>query len=160
MIDPARSWFEIIELPLRTVARTRTVKGKLIDVKEQIFDRTSERIASLVYNTWLCRYPRCRNVIYDNGSEFKLNFEDLCDSYGLKRKPTTIKNPQANAILERVHQVLMNMLRTAQLDMAETVTASDIDTFIHDVAHGPCAQRTAQYLKPPQVPQYLDRICY
>ena len=28
----------------------------------------------------------------------------------------------------------MNMLRTAHLDMAETVTASDIDTFIHDVA--------------------------
>ena len=134
MIDPASSWFEIVELPLRTVARTRTVMGKLKNVEEQIFDKTSERISRLVYNTWLCRYPRCRTVIYDNGSEFKLNFEDLCDSYGLKRKPTTIKNPQANAILERVHQVLMNMLRTAALDMAETVSPSDIDTYIHDAA--------------------------
>ena len=35
--------------------------------------------------------------------------------------------------------------------MAETVTASDIYAYIHDVAHGPFAQRTTQYLKPPQV---------
>ena len=33
-------------------------------------------------------------------------------------------------ILERVHQVLMTMLRTAELDMAATVTPSDIDTFL------------------------------
>ena len=40
------------------------------------------------------------------GSEFKLNFKYLCDSYGIKRKPTTIKNPQANVMLEHIHQVL------------------------------------------------------
>ncbi len=73
-------------------------------------------------------------MIYDNGSEFKLDFKYLCESYGITRKPTTVRNPQANAILERVHQVLMNMLRTAELDMAETVKASDIDAFIHDAA--------------------------
>ena len=41
-----------------------------------------------------------------NGSEFKLHFEALCKSYGIKCKPTSGKNPQANAILERVHQVI------------------------------------------------------
>ena len=25
----------------------------------------------------------------DNGSEFKLHFEALCDSYGIKRKPVS-----------------------------------------------------------------------
>jgi transposase InsO family protein len=59
--------------------------------------------------------------MYNNGSEVKLHFEHLCDSYGIKRKPTTVKNPQANAILERVHQVLGQMLRTAGLDMADSV---------------------------------------
>jgi hypothetical protein len=48
------------------------------------------------------------------GSEFKLHFQTLCDSYGLKRKPTSTKNPQANAIQERVHKVLMTMARTAE----------------------------------------------
>ena len=33
-------------------------------------------------------------------------------------------------ILERVHQVLMMMFCTAELDMAKTLTPSDIDTFL------------------------------
>jgi hypothetical protein len=41
-----------------------------------------------------------------------------------------IKNPQANAICERVHQVLGTMMRTAELDMADSVYPADIDTFI------------------------------
>jgi hypothetical protein len=41
-------------------------------------------------------------------------------------------NPQANAILEHIHAVLGNMLRTSELDMAKTVKASDIDIFLSD----------------------------
>jgi hypothetical protein len=98
--------------------------------KENYFDKTSTMISHLVNKTWFSRYPRCQHIIYDNGSEFKLHFETLCDSYGVKRKPTSVKNPQANAILERVHQVIMTMLRTAEIDMADTVAPSDIDTFL------------------------------
>ena len=36
----------------------------------------------------------------------------------------------ANAILERVHQVIMTMLCTAEIDMADSVATSDIDTFL------------------------------
>ena len=66
--------------------------------------------------------------------QFKLHFEALCDTYGIKHKPTSVKNPQANAILERVHQVIMAMLHTAEIDMADSVDASDIDTFLTNVA--------------------------
>ena len=83
---------------------------------------------------WFSHYPPCQKIIYDNGSEFKLNFKTLCDSYSLKRKPTSIKTPQANAILERMHQVIMTMLRTAELDMADTVAPSDISDFLMDAA--------------------------
>ena len=44
------------------------------------------------------------------------------------------KNPQANAILEQVHQVIMVMLRTAKIDMEDSVDISDIDTFLTNVA--------------------------
>jgi hypothetical protein len=54
--------------------------------------------------------------------------------YGIKRKPTSVKNPQANAILEHIHGVLGNMLRTSKLNMAESVKASDIDAFLSDAA--------------------------
>jgi hypothetical protein len=54
--------------------------------------------------------------------------------YGIKHKPTSVKNPQATAILERIHAVLGNMLRTSKLDMVELVKASDINVFLSDAA--------------------------
>jgi hypothetical protein len=40
------------------------------------------------------------------------------DSYGIKRVPTTIKNPAANMV-ERVHQTLGNLLRVYELEEYE-----------------------------------------
>ena len=82
----------------------------------------------------MCRYPCPVEIIYDNGSEFKLYFRELCDSYSIKRKPTTVKNPRANAVLERVHGILGNMMQTAGLDMSETVSDEMVDSFIDAVA--------------------------
>jgi hypothetical protein len=58
----------------------------------------------------------------------------LCDSFGLKREPTSVKNPQGNAILERIHQTLANMMRTAELDMVDTADPSDVADFLNDAA--------------------------
>ncbi len=90
MIDPASSWFKIVELPLVKRLWTTNVNGKELLQSEDSFDKSSDRVAKLVNKTWLSRYPRCRYMIYNNGSEFKLHFEHLCDSYGIKRKPTTV----------------------------------------------------------------------
>ena len=38
------------------------------------------------------------------------------NEYGIKAKPITVRNPQANAIVERVHQVIGNMIRTFELE--------------------------------------------
>ena len=44
-------------------------------------------------------------------------FKDmLTNGYGIKRKPITVRNPQANAILERIHHVIANMIRTFDLE--------------------------------------------
>jgi len=101
-------------------------------------DKSSDQIARFVDNIWLCRYPRCRYLIYDNVSEFKLHFETLCDSYGIQHKPTRIKNPKANAICERDHQILRTMMRTSEIDMANSVEPADIDTFIDNTAWAFC----------------------
>ena len=135
MIDPASSWFEIVELPVADYSTMgNKSQNKPTKDKDAFFDKSSAMISTLVDKTWFSRYPRCQHIIYDNGSEFKLHFEALCDSYGIKRKPTSVKNPQANAILERVHQVLMSMLRTAEIDMANSVAPSDIDAFLTNAA--------------------------
>jgi len=93
MIDPASSWLKVVEFPMITRLTTKKVNGKERTFEEEIFDKSSDRISRLVNKIWLCRYPRCCYLIYDNGLELKLHFETLYDSYGIKRKPTTIKNP-------------------------------------------------------------------
>ena len=46
----------------------------------------------------------------------------LTYDYGITRKPITARNPQANAILERVHQTIGNILRTFQINNSELDT--------------------------------------
>jgi hypothetical protein len=60
-------------------------------------------------------------------SSFTLKLYVTCE-------PTSIKNPQANAILECVHQVLMTMARTTEKDMADTVEPSNVADFLTNAA--------------------------
>ena len=136
MIDPATSWFEIVELPNVDCTYVRDNKEEIVEV---IIDKSYACVSQLFNKSWLSRYPRSKNVIYDNGSEFKLHFKSLCDSYGLKRKPTTIKNPQANAILERIHAVIADMIRTSGLDMQETCTPQMVDELLTNIAWAVCS---------------------
>jgi hypothetical protein len=129
MIDPASSWFEIAELPVVKQLHQQKVNGKELLIADEIFDKTSERIATLVNKTWLCRYPQCCHLIYDTGSEFKLHFEYLCELYSITRKPTMV-----DGILEHVHQVLGQMLHTAELDMANSVTPDEDNVFLDNAA--------------------------
>ncbi len=97
MINPATSWFKIVELPSMHQLKTIAIKGTESSIVEEIFNKSSDCIAQLVNKNWLSRYPCCRYLIYNNGSEFKMIFEYLCEPYGIKGKPTTVKNPQANS---------------------------------------------------------------
>jgi hypothetical protein len=138
MINPATSWFEIVELPTVRVTVHKAGKGKKTTCLDCTKD-TSAQISNLVYKRWFSRYPRCQYMICDNGSEFKLHFHALCKTYGIKRKLTSIKNPTVNAILERIHAVFTNILCIAKLDMAELVNASDIHIFLSDAAWAICS---------------------
>ena len=74
--------------------------------------KTSFHITKLFDTHWLCRYPRPHRVIYDSGGEFAgLEFQELLHSCGIKKKPITVKNPQANSIIENVHLTMADMLR-------------------------------------------------
>ena len=57
-----------------------------------------------------------------------MEFQELLASYGIKKKPITVKNPQANAIIENVHLTMGDMLRTEQLFILD-----EQDTWIDEV---------------------------
>jgi transposase InsO family protein len=96
MIDPASGWFEI----------------------HQYDDKRAITVANIVEQEWFSRYPWPTQVTFDRGGEFiGSEFKQmLINDYGIKRKPITVRNPQANAIVERIHQVIANMIRTFELE--------------------------------------------
>ena len=52
-------------------------------------------------------------VIHDPGTEFiGYHFQHMLQRNGIRARSTTVKNPQANAICERMHQTVGNTLRT------------------------------------------------
>ena len=79
-------------------------------------NKHSEDEALAIDRTWLSRYPRPLEVIHDNRTEFSGEFIELLFLYGIKSKSMTVKNPQANAMFERIHQVLANNLCTLELE--------------------------------------------
>ena len=104
MIDPATGWFEICP----------------------IGDRTAVEVADAVERTWFVRYPWPTKIIMDRGKEFLAEFSDMVtNTYGAIKRVISTKNPQANAILERVHQTLGNMIRTKELAQDPHIDESD-----------------------------------
>ena len=94
MIDPATGWFDIVEIP----------------------NKRADYIANLLEIHWLSRYPWPTEVCMDRGKEFAAEVSStLRKEYGFERKLITTRNPQANSIIERIHQVVGDMLRTQDL---------------------------------------------
>ena len=113
MIDPVSCWFEVA-----------TIKSPSSFECQRVFD-----------SVWLSRYPRPREVGCDGGNEFNLYFADLCKNFNLKKCKSGAWNPQANAILERVHQVLGNCLRTFDLEEADLSDDNPFDEFLAATAY-------------------------
>ena len=75
--------------------------------------KTSAHIKSKWEQSWLARYPWPKRCVHDNGMEFNGHeFQELLTLCSIKDVPTTSRNPQANAICERMHQTVGNVLRT------------------------------------------------
>ena len=91
MIDPATGWFEMAQIPNKMAAE----------------------IADITKKTWFTRYPLPQRIVFDRGTKFMAEFDKMChNDYGLKRKPITTRNPQSNAIIERIHQTIGKIIRT------------------------------------------------
>lgn len=104
MIDPATSWFEI----------------------KQVQNKEAYTVASVVEQTWLTRYPWPTIVVFDKGTEFMGDFARMvAKDYGIERKGITVRNPQANAIIERIHQTIGNIIRTFEIQNSNDLDEDD-----------------------------------
>jgi transposase InsO family protein len=96
MIDPVKGWFEII----------------------QSETKTSDVVANKIEIACLSWYPWPIKNTYDHGSEFiGSEFQHFIkNKYDIEAKPSSKQNPQSNAILERIHQTIGNMIRTFEIE--------------------------------------------
>ena len=91
MINPATGWLEMAQIPNKTAAE----------------------IADITKKIWFTRYQLPQRIVFDCGTKFMAEFSKICqNSYGLKRKPITTRNPQSNAIIKRIHKTIGNIIRT------------------------------------------------
>jgi hypothetical protein len=101
-MDPVTGWFRIF----------------------QATNNLATSIQVLCNDIWLACYPRPQFIVFDNGStsEFKRDFKQMCENYGIKDKKTTNHNriSQANAIIEQLHKVVNDILRSFDVENMST----------------------------------------
>jgi transposase InsO family protein len=109
-----------------------------------IQNATAQHVGHQFTQTWLSRYPRPDRVIFDQGGEFiEHDFQQVLILHGIKDVPTSVKNPQANAICECMHQTIGNALRTllhAHPPQNAEEAANLVDTALNTASY---AARTA-----------------
>ena len=94
MIDPAKVWFKMAQIP----------------------SKTATEIADITKKTWFTHYPLPQRIMFDHDTKFMAEFSEMCqNNYSLKRKPITASNPQYNAIIERIHQTIGNNIPTVDV---------------------------------------------
>ncbi len=60
--------------------------------------------------------PMAIDSNFDQGKEFMGAFAEMVsDDYGIKQQGITVCNPQANAIIECIHQTIANMIHTFEV---------------------------------------------
>ena len=83
----------------------------------QIENKSANHIVQKLEQSWLARYPRPSKCVHNQGPEFKAAaFQLYLASLRVKPTLTTVKNPQSNAICERMHKMVKDMLHVYLLD--------------------------------------------
>ncbi len=79
----------------------------------RVDNKTAKHIPDKFTQSWLCQYSCPVQYLHDKGGEFiGQNCQWLLEFFSFKDVCSTSKNLQSNAICERMHQTLTNVLRT------------------------------------------------
>jgi len=114
-VDLIGPW--VIEIPglgeLKVKALTAVDTATGLTELTRIENRSAAHVAFKFDQCWLSRYPRPMRVVHDHGTEFTgANFQLQLHRLDIEAAPTTVKNPQANAICERMHRTCGDQIRT------------------------------------------------
>ena len=101
--------YGLLKFKALTIIDQATTLSELV----RIDTKTSANITMQFENHWLARYPRPMSCIYDPGSEFiGAPFQQCLRRNGIESAPSSVKNPQSNAVCERLHATIGDILRS------------------------------------------------
>ncbi len=131
---------QTLQIQALTIVDTATTLAEIIRIK----DRSSQHIANLFDNNWLARYPRPLRCIFNQGGEFTGRpFQSMLIQNGIQQVPTTVKNPQANAVCERMYHTIKDSLHTICHSNPPQNVATAIELVDSVLASSCYASRTA-----------------
>ena len=82
-------------------------------------NKTAKAIADFFYRDIICRHGCPKEVISDNGSEFKGDFALLLQKCGIDHRLTAPNHPQANGRVEHFNGTLATALRKTSASKKE-----------------------------------------
>ena len=74
-------------------------------------------VANIVEHQWILRYPWPTQITYNRGNIFARHkfWHMVQHDYGIKPNPISVRNLQANTIVEHICQVIANIAQTFKL---------------------------------------------
>jgi hypothetical protein len=94
---------QFLQIQALTIVDTATTLSEVIWIEDQ----SSQHIANLFDNNLLARYPHPLRCIFDQSGEFTGRpFQSMLIKNGIQQVPTTVKNPQANAVCKHMHRTI------------------------------------------------------
>ena len=129
MIGPWKIIVNNFEYQFRAV----TCIDSIINLPEviRVDNAKSKTVANAFEDGWLSRYHKPRKYIHDNGNEFLgPEFMSMLAKNNIKSVPTTVKNPQSNDVVERLHQTLKTTIAISLKENPPT-SFEEVSSLIH-----------------------------
>ena len=109
IIETSIEWFKIVRVlffDLEEVSKGNT----------SYMDKSSSGASQLFNYTLMCTYSHTFHFVFGKISEFKWEFTPLLKDFAIIPIHILIKKYQANALVERLHQIIYNMIITKDID--------------------------------------------
>lgn len=92
-------------------------------------NRLAQTVANFFFEQVICRISCPQIVRTDHGSEFKLEFADMCTKYGITHQMSSPHRPEANGQVERANGSIIHSIRRS-MDILLTTWDDQLQTSV------------------------------
>lgn len=123
-------------------------------------NKTAAHVGYQFETQWLARHPRPQRCIFNQGNEFLGEaFQAVLRRHGVHPAGSTVKNPQSNAVCERLHQSIGNALRVLNYSAPPRTDVAAVKRINSALQTAAYAARTAIHSTMKESPGNMAHHC-